>query len=255
MLKLSNKFYIVRLSPYPLLLSLLSGNILLSLIIGNSNYILLSILISTIGFLGWINEIKYESIIESGHSYIINNILYNGFILFLFSEILIFSTLFGSYFYNILIPSIELYNSYPYLGIIKINALSLPLLNTCLLYISGLTITICINNLSLRNKWISLKFGIYTIILSIIFTFIQYIEYNNTLFSIIDGIYGTNFFILTGFHGIHVIIGTLFIIYSLIRIYYNYINYNNIIGIICSSLYWHFVDYVWIILYLTIYIY
>ena len=248
---LINKFFLVRLSPSPIILSFGIGNLLLGLILTDKYYILISLLCVFLSTLGWLYEIYLESHLEGAHSNDQSQILYVAFILFLLSEVLIFGTLFGSFFYNSIIPSIETYNEYIYHGINSVNPLSLPLLNTILLYLSGLTCTIFINSLAMRKGHV--EYLILTIVLSSIFSYIQYYEYNNTLFTIIDGIYGTNFFILTGFHGLHVIVGTLFLIYSLIRYLTNSIRFNNKVGVISSSLYWHFVDYVWILLYLALY--
>lgn len=254
MLKLSNKFNILKLSPWPLIISFNIGDLLLSLILGIKWYIMLSLVFLLLSSLGWFEEIRYESVYEGCHTNRMNKILYLGFLLFLLSEVLIFGTLFGSFFYNSINPSIELFNKYPYYGINVINKFSLPLFNTALLYISGISCTIAINMLSKRNKSNSIFYLILTILISLLFLSIQYFEYNNSLFSIVDGIFSTNFYVLTGFHGIHVILGTILLIYSLYRVYFNFITFNLNTSIIISSLYWHFVDYVWILLYITVYI-
>lgn len=254
MLKLNQRFFILNFSPWPIITSFNFGNFLFSLIISYKYLIVIAILGLFISIIGWLNEIKLESWYMGEHTLKQNDMLYFGFLLFLLSEILIFATLIGSYFYNSLNPSIELFNKYPYDGIITIDKYSYPTLNTFILYFSGLSCTIAINNLYVKNKNKSFYYLIITLILSTIFSYIQYIEYINSPFSIIDGIYGTNFFILTGFHGIHVICGTLFLIYTAYRIYYNTLTIENSTGIICSSIYWHFVDYLWLILYIFLYL-
>lgn len=253
MIKLINRIHILRSSPYPLIASLNLGSLLLSMILTDYKFFIYSLSILLLASFGWLYEIRIESNLEGNHSKEQSNILYLGFILFLLSEILIFTTLFGAYFYNSIIPSIELFNTYKYPGINVVNGLSLPLLNTGILYFSGITSLIFLSLLNLRNK--SYFYLLLTLILSTIFSFIQYYEYFNIQYTILDGIYSTNFFILTGFHGIHVIIGTIFLIYSLIRLYTNNIYYSNKIGIISSILYWAFVDWVWIFLFITIYLY
>lgn len=251
MLKLNTRAHLLRNSPWPLLFSLSLGSTLFSLIINKNLYNVLIVLAIT--GLGWLNEIRCESIFEGAHTNKQNQILYIGFILFLVSEVLIFATLFGSFFYNAINPSIEVYNKYPHLGINPIDYKGLPLINTLLLYFSGLTCTMAVLYINTRKTEKTIKYFILTIILSFIFSFIQYYEYNNTLFTITDGIFASNFYILTGFHGIHVIIGTLFLIYSLSRILDNTTRLNNSVGITSSSLYWHMVDLIWIALYLSLY--
>lgn len=254
MLKLNQRFFILNFSPWPIITSINTGNLLFSLIISYKYLILISLLGLLISIMGWLNEIRLESSYIGEHSLKQNEMLYLGFLLFLLSEILIFATLIGSYFYNTINPSIELFNKYPYDGIITIDKYSYPTLNTFILYISGLSCTIAINSLYLKKKNKTLNYLIITLILSTIFSYIQYIEYINAPFSIIDGIYGTNFFILTGFHGIHVICGTLFLIYTTYRVYSNTFTIENSIGLISSSIYWHFVDYLWLILYIFLYL-
>ena len=254
MLKLNQRFLILNFSPWPIITSLNVGNLLFSLIISYKYFILINSLGLFLSIMAWLNEIKLESIYMGEHSLKQNEMLYFGFLLFLLSEILIFATLIGSYFYNTINPSIELFNKYPYDGIIAIDKYSYPTSNTFILYLSGLSCTIAINSLYLKKKNKAFNYLIITLIFSTIFSYIQYIEYKNAPFSIIDGIYGTNFFILTGFHGIHVICGTLFLIYTAYRIYFNIFTIDNSTGIICSSIYWHFVDYLWLILYIFLYL-
>nr|QWQ66182.1 cytochrome c oxidase subunit 3 [Mitosporidium daphniae] len=183
-----------------------------------------SILLLIVSIYSWINEILEESYF---HNIILKYNLYLGFILFVISEIMLFLSLFISYFYNNEI----------YIGITSINAYNIPLLNTAILYFSGITITISL--LTKRKDYL-----LYTIILGIIFTILQVYEYYECNFSITDSFYGSIFYILTGLHGIHVIMGTIFLILTL----------KNIIYMKPSILYWHFVDYVWLILFICIYI-
>ena len=92
----------------------------------------------------------------------------------------------------------------------------------------------------------------FTIILGILFVYLQYIEYINSLFSLSDSIYGSIFFSITGFHGIHVILGIFYIYIAYIRLYqysiYHHLNF------VFSSIYYHFVDIVWLILYALLYV-
>lgn len=254
MTKFNTRFHLLRLSPWPLILSFNIAILLYSLILTYKYFIIINIISLIIGSLGWLNEIKLESSFEGAHTLKQNQILTFGFLLFLLSEILIFSTLFGSYFYNAINPSIELYNNYPYNGINPINSLGLPLLNTLLLYFSGLTCTAAINYINKRRFNYTIQLLLLTILISFIFSSIQYYEYNNALFTITDGIYGTNFYILTGFHGLHVIVGTLFLLYSLFRVISNTVTINNSLGLTASSLYWHLVDAIWLLLYIALYL-
>jgi len=92
-----------------------------------------------------------------------------------------------------------------------------------------------------------------TIILGLIFTCIQYLEYKYAPFTIADSIYGSTFYLTTGFHGLHVLIGTLFLIVCLVRAYTYHFTINHHIGLESAIWYWHFVDVVWLGLYISIY--
>jgi cytochrome c oxidase subunit 3 len=245
--KLSTSFHLVQLSPWPLLLSFTIANFLFVnvLIYWQYNFTYASIinfiLLLTILSL-WFYDINNE---VEHHTTKVNDALYLGFLLFVLSEIIAFSTLFGSYLYNSIIPSVEIYNIYPYYGIYNINIYSIPVINTLLLLLSGITCTVGYKLLQLNGNWKT--YLIITLILASLFMYAQSIEYTNAFFTIIDGIYATNFFILTGFHGFHVIIGILFLV---VNIFIKYpINYYNL-----SSVYWHFVDLVWIVLVVLLYL-
>ena len=128
---------------------------------------------------------------------------------------------------------------------------SIPL--SIILLTSGATITWAHHALivgSRRNIIISL---IITILLAIFFTFIQSFEYIESSFSISDSIYGTTFFLLTGFHGLHVIIGTIFIIIGFIRTIKHHFTRQNHFGFEAAAWYWHFVDVVWLFLFIVVY--
>lgn len=176
-----------------------------------------------------------------------------GYLLFLISEVMIFISLFIAYFYNSLIPSVELGFSYPPKGIISINYLSVPLLNTVLLLLSSVTITICIYVIK-YNKNILLIYLILTVILNLIFSYLQYLEYLNSFFTIKDSVYSSAFYFITGLHGLHVIIGTILVIICIIKTLLNNFTNNNYPLLIMTSIYLHGVDAVWILVLLILYI-
>jgi cytochrome c oxidase subunit 3 len=94
---------------------------------------------------------------------------------------------------------------------------------------------------------------ILTVILGIVFTALQALEYYEASYSIADSVFGTVFFVITGFHGIHVIIGTLFLIVCLIRLINHQFSSSHHFGYEAAIYYWHFVDYVWIFLFICVY--
>lgn len=259
MRKYSHPYHLVGNSPWPFIVSMVLFNVFASLImtiynkIGGSYILIWSLITLSIAIYNWIKEIINEGTYIGYHTSIVKGNLMNGFILFVISEICIFIGLFFGFFYNSFIPSIDLGNEWPPIGISILNPYSIPLLNTALLFFSGITITISLNNIYLGNKKNSILFMLWTILLGSIFTYYQYVEYSTSSFTLIDSFYGSNFYILTGFHGIHVIIGTILLIISFIRILLNHFLTNHHVGFASSSIYWHFVDYVWLLLYTFLY--
>src|SRR3984885_11333005 len=101
------------------------------------------------------------------------------------------------------------------MGIEAINPFELPLLNTVLLLSSGVTVTYAHHSLIQGNRSGSLYGLLYTVILAVLFTALQGVEYSVSSYTISDGVYGSCFYFGTGFHGLHVIIGTIFLLVAL----------------------------------------
>jgi cytochrome c oxidase subunit 3 len=127
------------------------------------------------------------------------------------------------------------------------------LLNTIVLLSSGITVTWTHHSILSQNINEALLRLILTIILGFYFTLLQLIEYKETRFSISDRVYGTTFFVTTGFHGLHVIIGSTFLAVSFIRLLNNHFTSSHHVGFEAAAWYWHFVDVVWLGLFLSIY--
>ena len=140
------------------------------------------------------------------------------------------------------------------MGIEAINAFELPLLNTVLLLASGVTITYSHHSLIQGNRNGALYGALFTIILALIFTGFQGVEYSVSSFTLSDGAYGSCFYFGTGFHGLHVIIGTLFIAVQFFRLLFHQITKSHHIGMESAIAYWHFVDVVWLFLYAFVYL-
>jgi heme/copper-type cytochrome/quinol oxidase subunit 3 len=129
----------------------------------------------------------------------------------------------------------------------------IPLLNTFILLTSGATITWAHYAIVIGVKNESCIALLSTILLAIIFTALQGFEYISAGFNINDGIYGSTFYMTTGFHGFHVFIGTCFIFVCLVRLYLNHFTREHHFGFEAAAWYWHFVDVVWLFLFITIY--
>lgn len=210
------------------------------------------ILVITSMFL-WFKDVIAEGTYLGDHTLAVQNGLYIGVILFIVSEALFFMAIFWAYFHSALTPTVELGSQWPPLGIEPINPFELPLLNTVILLSSGATITFAHHSLINKKRPGGLYGTIFTIILAIIFTLFQVIEYNVSSFTISDGAFGTCFFFGTGFHGLHVIIGTIFLSVGLLRFLQYHLTQHHHLGYEAGILYWHFVDVVWIFLYISMY--
>jgi len=164
-----------------------------------------------------------------------------------------FFSFFWTFFHRRLAPNFEIGIMWPPRGIQTINPYQVPLLNTIVLLSSGLTVTYSHHAIiKKQNKTIYLRILI-TLTLGIYFTLLQAWEYLEASYSFADSIFGADFFLATGFHGIHVLVGTLFLFFSFIRHTLNLFSKEHHIGLESAIWYWHFVDVVWLFLYSFLY--
>jgi len=202
----------------------------------------------------WFRDIVVESTYEGHHTLAVQHGIFCGMVLFILSEIMFFFSFFWAFFHSALSPSIFIGGVWPPAYFQQIDALSIPLLNTVLLLMSGVTITYSHQAVLTRNRVLALDGLIWTLIYGVIFIALQLYEYRNSLFSINDGIYGSVFYILTGFHGLHVIIGCCFLGISLYRLANYHFTCTHHVGYEVGILYWHMVDVVWLFLFVFVYI-
>nr|QRC76512.1 cytochrome c oxidase subunit III [Lycostomus sp. YXY-2021] len=257
---MSNKnhpFHLVELSPWPILsaftaLSMMAGMISMFHLL-DPTLMFCSMTILGLNMFQWWRDITRESTFQGLHTKKVVNGLKWGMILFITSEVLFFVSFFWGYFHSSLSPSIEIGLAWPPQGIITFNPTEIPLLNTIILISSGISVTWAHHSLMENN----LKQAIYslmiTVALGLYFTMLQGFEYMESSFTIADSVYGSTFFMATGFHGIHVIIGTSFLMIILYRTYLNHFSSSHHFGFEAAAWYWHFVDVVWLFLYLSIY--
>lgn len=252
-----NPFHLVDVSPWPLLAS--NGALCLVLssltIINKVNKIAIIISFLTmllVAYLWW-RDIHRERRSQGRHSFVVINGLKTGIVLFIASEVFFFISFFWAFFHRRISPTVELGQAWPPITVISFNPMRIPLLNTILLLSSGVRITWSHHEM-LKKSFSKSKNALkMTIFLGGIFTMFQAFEYMEAPFCIADSTFGSTFFMATGFHGIHVIIGSVFLFISLIRFSKLINSSNHIIGFECAAWYWHFVDVIWLFLYSMLY--
>lgn len=250
-------FHLVDESPWPLLASCAALGLTSGLInwfhFNNSTLITLRALLILIITAQWWRDVRREGSYLGQHSSIVELGLRWGIILFIVSEIFFFVSFFWAFFHRRLAVNVEIGAHWPPKGINPFNAFQIPLLNTVILLSSGVTVTWAHHALIAGNHSQTITALALTIILGLYFTLIQAKEYLDARFSFADSVYGSTFFIATGFHGLHVIVGTLFLLVCLYRINSQKIRKTHHFGFEAAAWYWHFVDVVWLFLFIIIY--
>jgi len=219
-----------------------------------SEYFLILAFVSVIFSMSfWFRDVISESTYLGNHTLSVQRGLNMGVALFIVSEALFFLAIFWAFFHSALAPTVELGAQWPPIGIEAINPFELPLLNTILLLSSGVTVTYAHHSLIEGNRKNALYGLIATIILAVVFTGFQGVEYTVSSFTLADGVFGSCFYFGTGFHGLHVMIGTAFLSVGLWRVLAYHLTDNHHLGLEAGILYWHFVDVVWLFLFISIY--
>lgn len=253
----NHPFHLVDFSPWPLTgaigaITFTSGLTKWFHLI-NLDLFFLGFIITLLTIYQWWRDISREGTFQGLHTYFVTLGLRWGIILFIVSEVFFFISFFWAFFHRSLSSTIELGKIWPPLNILVFNPFQVPLLNTVILLSSGVTVTWAHHRLIEKNHSQTTQGLFFTIILGIYFTILQIYEYIEASFTISDSIYGSTFFIATGFHGLHVLIGTTFLIICLIRHLNNQFSSNHHFGFEAAAWYWHFVDVVWLFLYISIY--
>ena len=218
---------------------------------------------------GWWREVIKEG--RTGdHTPVVEIGLKYGMVLFIVSEIMFFAAWFWSFFeLAIFYPArvgetfdstspiwegLNAFAQWPPTGVTTFDPFHLPLINTLILLLSGTTVTAAHHALQ-HDKMDNAKFMlILTIILGVVFTTLQAYEYSLAQFTFDGTLYGSAFFMATGFHGAHVVIGTIFLFVCLMRMYANNMSAKKHLGFEFAAWYWHFVDVVWLFLFAFVYV-
>lgn len=252
-------YHLVEPSPWPLgasiaCLALTIGGVMAMHNYNLGDFVLPSGLILVIlTMIYWWRDVIREGTYQGHHTIAVKRGLTLGVILFIVSELCLFISFFWAFLHSSLSPSIELGSVWPPVGIESLDPFEIPLLNTVILLTSGATITVSHNKMISGDRSMTILYLILTILLAAIFVSCQYLEYNVAQFTIADSVYGSTFFLTTGFHGFHVIIGALFLLVSLNRIVDYQLTKHHHLGFEAAILYWHFVDLIWLFVFTLIY--
>lgn len=253
----NHPYHLVDYSPWPLTGAIGTITLVTGLIKWfhnfNINLLILGYFIILLTIYQWWRDICREGTFQGKHTILVSKGLRWGIILFIISEIFFFISFFWAFFHRRLSPNIEIGSIWPPISITPFNPFQIPLLNTIILITSGITVTWAHHALIENNYTQTSQRLFITIILGIYFTILQAYEYIEAPFTIADRIYGSTFFLATGFHGLHVIIGTIFLITCFFRHLNNHFSRNHHFGFEAAAWYWHFVDVVWLFLYISIY--
>ena len=253
----NHPFHLVDKSPWPLLRTFS----VITLVRGlakwfhtfNINLTILGLITTSLVIIQWWRDVIREGTFQGLHTSLVGIGLRWGIILFIASEVLFFVSFFWAFFHRSLAPAVELGRAWPPIGIKPFNPFQIPLLNTAILLASGVTVTWAHHAL-IENNFTQGAQGLSaTVILGLYFSSLQALEYFEAPFSIADAVYGTTFFVATGFHGLHVIIGTSFLLICLFRHLNFHFSESHHFGFEAAAWYWHFVDVVWLFLFISIY--
>ena len=214
--------------------------------------------------IGWWRDVVDEGEVRGDHTPVVQIGLRYGMVLFIASEVMFFVAWFWAFFDASLYPggenSMELIGraehtggQWPPTGVTPFNPWSLPFLNTLILLTSGTTVTWAHHALKEGDRRNMIRGLWLTILLGVAFTGVQAYEYAHASFTMDGGIFGSTFFMATGFHGAHVIIGTCFLTVCLIRAYKGHFKPDHHFGFEAAAWYWHFVDVVWLFLFTFVY--
>jgi cytochrome c oxidase subunit 3 len=220
--------------------------------------------------LWWTDVVKEAN--QGDHTPVVSIGLRYGMILFIASEVMFFVAWFWMFFEMALFHGVRTHSAieevrnawatWPPHGVEMVPAWHLPLINTLTLLLSGTTVTWAHHALQQGDRK-GAKYGlVLTILLGVMFTSIQFFEYGHILEhkyffnpdAVNSGLYGSTFFMATGFHGFHVLIGTIFLTVCLLRLLGGGFTPQKHFGFEAAAWYWHFVDVVWLFLFAFIYV-
>nr|YP_010531709.1 cytochrome c oxidase subunit III [Aspidoscelis velox]UXX18589.1 cytochrome c oxidase subunit III [Aspidoscelis velox]UXX18797.1 cytochrome c oxidase subunit III [Aspidoscelis sexlineatus] len=253
----AHSYHMVNPSPWPLTGATaafaLTGGLVMWFHHNKLVLLQIGLILMLLTMIQWWRDIVRESTFQGHHTPTVQKGLRYGMILFITSEVFFFIGFFWAFYHSSLAPTPELGGQWPPSGIFPLNPMEVPLLNTAVLLASGITVTWAHHAIMSGKHKEATQALTLTIILGLYFTLLQAMEYYEAPFTIADSVYGTTFFVATGFHGLHVIIGSSFLLICLLRQINHHFTMQHHFGFEAAAWYWHFVDVVWLFLYISIY--
>ncbi len=274
-------YHLVNPSPWPFVgsaaatIMAIGGVIWMKGMFGLEKHTLWPFLLGLFGVLytmvGWWTEVVREAN-QGDHTPVVSIGLRYGMILFIASEVMFFVAWFWIFFEMVLFQGVRTHSgieevatawaTWPPKGVETVPAWQLPLVNTLTLLLSGTTVTWAHHAIQTNDRKGARLALILTVILGTVFSLIQAYEYNHILHENLffseeaanAGLYGSSFFMATGFHGFHVLIGTIFLVVCLIRLMKGDFTPKQHFGFEAAAWYWHFVDVVWLFLFAFVYV-
>ncbi|MGH7038227.1 MAG: cytochrome c oxidase subunit 3 [Stellaceae bacterium] len=250
-------YHLVEPSPWPILGAIAGGLFFVGVLLwmhGEGTILLYIGIVCVLAIMFvWWRDVVREATFRHLHTPIVQLGLRYGMALFIASEVMFFVAFFWAFFSSALYPAAATGGVWPPRTIHPFYPFALPFLNTLILLTSGSSVTWAHHSLLENDRSGMLRGLAITIFLGLCFTGCQAYEYTHAAFYFTGGIYPSTFFMATGFHGFHVIVGTIFLCVCFYRAWQGHFRPDHHFGFEAASWYWHFVDVVWLFLFTFIY--
>ncbi|TAD87256.1 MAG: cytochrome c oxidase subunit 3 [Alphaproteobacteria bacterium] len=249
-------YHLVDPSPWPLISALSGGVLAVGAVMymhKSGPWLMVVGLLAVVAcmYMWWRDVVREAK--KGYHNPVVNIGLRYGMALFIASEVMFFLAFFWAYFHSALFPQPATGGVWPPKGVVTFDPFHLPFLGTLILLLSGCTVTWAHHALLEKDRKGLIQGLALTVALGFIFTLLQAYEYGHAAFGFRDGIYSSTFYMATGFHGFHVIVGTIFLAVCLVRAMRGDFTPEKHVGFESAAWYWHFVDVVWLFLFVSIY--
>ena len=257
--EVNHQFHLVEPSPWPAMgaasgFTITLGGVLYMHEVAFGTVMLAAgvlLVIATMFF--WWRDVVREAEYQGHHTPIVQITMRYGMMLFICSEVMFFVAFFWAFFDMSFYPREAIGGIWPPASVEVFDPFDIPLINTIILLTSGVTVTWAHHALMHDNRRDLVRGLGLTVVLGLLFTSLQAYEYMHASFGFKDGIYSSTFYMATGFHGFHVIVGTIFLIVCFFRARAGHFKPDQHFGFEAAAWYWHFVDVVWLFLFIAVY--